>query len=433
MATTLIQPPPLPSRPLTPPLLTPSHPSLQSEVLSAHSSLQSRLADAITTPPRGVPESLLPTVPLIDLSPSFTSTSGRKTVASHIRAACLTSGFFQISNHGIPASAMNSILTQSKRLFHDLTPAQKDEMHVRHSPLWRGYEPANASIVNTSDMHTGSSETKEGFNFGYEPSLDPTGGDNAYVELDGLPISPGHSNVWPSEHLLPGFKEGVKEYYSQVLMLARHMFKLFALALNLPESYFDKLTTHPGGIGRLMYYPPHTKHTLLEDDSEGELGLGAHTDYECFTLLLAPSPGLEILFPPTPLTGYKPIWRACPVRPGTLTVNVADFLERWTGGLFRSTVHRVVMREAMSSIDTNTSIRTSAKAQGQSQGSSTSTPMSTTKDEGRYSIPFFFSVNYDAEIEPLPGTAGFGKGKGKMKMKAGEYVLKRILATRTDG
>jgi hypothetical protein len=42
------------------------------------------------------------------------------------------------------------------------------------------------------------------------------------------------------------------------------------------------------------------------------LGLGAHTDYECFTLLPSSAgPGLEILFPF-----------------GPLTVNVADSLMR---------------------------------------------------------------------------------------------------------
>src|SRR5437016_1917929 len=82
-------------------------------------------------------------------------------------------------------------------------------------------------------------------------------------------------------------------------------------------------TTHPGGIGRLLYYPPSAPKDGDAAEGEGRLGLGAHTDYECFTLLLADSnPGLEILFPPSALTDNKPLWQPCPVRPGTLTVNV---------------------------------------------------------------------------------------------------------------
>ena len=133
--------------------------------------------------------------------------------------------------------------------------------------------------------------------------------------------------------------------------------------------------------------------------TEGKLALGAHTDYECFTLLIADeNPGLEILFPPSPLTGDKPLWRPCPVRSGTLTVNVADFLMRWTNGLYKSTVHRVM--------------------------SKLGTP-------ARYSVPFFFSINYDAEVEALPERT---VGKSLFRpMKAGEYVLERLKATKTLG
>jgi hypothetical protein len=28
------------------------------------------------------------------------------------------------------------------------------------------------------------------------------------------------------------------------------------MSLDLPENYFDKMVTHPGGISRLLYYPP---------------------------------------------------------------------------------------------------------------------------------------------------------------------------------
>lgn len=120
------------------------------------------------------------------------------------------------------------------------------------------------------------------------------------------------------------------------------------------------MTTHPGGIARLLYYPP-AKNPRLFDPSvtEEEIGLGAHSDYECFTLLLcSSSPGLEILSP----TGR---WTPAPPVPGSFIVNVADFLMRWTNGVYKSTVHRVVNRSK----------------------------------EERYSVPFFFSINYDQIVE----------------------------------
>lgn len=413
MATSTLSPQPVPHLPEAstdaPPTVH-AAPSILDEVRAAQSHLRTRLAGALTQPPPNTPPSLLPSVPLIDLGPSFDGTpASRCTVALLIREACLTTGFFQISNHGITPSAMSGILAQAARFFHELTPAQKDELHIRHSPLFRGYEPGDYTYVNPDDdtrssnaadkTATSTSESKQGFNFGYEPALDPTGGDSKYVELDGSPPVPGKTNVWPSETDLPGFHAGVATYYGQVLALARHLFRLFALSLELEESYFDELTTHPGGIGRLLYYPPSAQKRGEGAPSEGKLGLGAHTDYECFTLLLADSnPGLEILFPPSGLTDNKPLWRPCPVRPGTLTVNVADFLMRWTNGLYKSTVHRVLSKPGA---------------------------------PARYSVPFFFSINYDAEVGPLPERS---VGRNAFQpMKAGQYVLERLRAAKTLG
>src|SRR2546423_2732476 len=175
-----------------------SAPTILDEVRAAQSHLRTRLAGALSSPPPNTPPSLLPTVPLIDLGPSFDATSeSRRAVAQAIREACITTGFFQVSNHGITPSAMSGILTQAKRFFHDLTPAQKDELHVRYSPLFRGFEPGDYTYVNPDDNSRSSNsldksaasnpESKQGFNFGYEPALDPTGGDGKYVELDGTP------------------------------------------------------------------------------------------------------------------------------------------------------------------------------------------------------------------------------------------------------
>ena len=85
-----------------------------------------------------------------------------------------------------------------------------------------------------------------------------------------------------------GDADYANEVFGQkILDLARHLFRMFALALHLPESHFDAMTTHPGGYGRLMYYPaPSTPANASPisntSSSSEEIGLGAHTDYECF-------------------------------------------------------------------------------------------------------------------------------------------------------
>lgn len=372
------------------------------EALSAYSYLQTRLSHTAAKPSGDF------TIPIIDISSTFSgSLADRQAVAAKIRHACTTSGFFYITAHGIPQEALDATVTLAERFFKGLSNEQKEKLHMRQSPLHRGWEPPDFTSVH------GDAETKQGFNWGYETGLDPTGGDGKYVELDGeVPVN---ANLWPAEEDLPGFYEGIKSYYGQVLQLARHMCRLFALSLELPENYFDPMITHPGGIARLIHYPP-AKAAL---DAEEEIGLGAHSDYECFTILLCSgTPGLEILSP-------NNAWVAAPVVKGGLIVNVADFLMRWTNGLYRSTVHRVVNRSPT---------------------------------EERYSIPFFFSINYDYmvdvspslcywhhvpwarldlfaeltnETQTLPNCITPENPKKYGPVKAGEYILERLNMVRS--
>lgn len=267
-------------------------------------------------------------VPTIDIAPSFSSDlHERKACAAQIREACISSGFFQIVGHGVSESARQGILRAAERFAKELPKEKKQALHVKHSDYFRGWEPAEFTNVNPDDWNAqdAAPETKEGFNWGYEEGLDPTGGDGLYRELDG---ASKNGNVWPSEQDLPGFYAAVAAYYGEVLQLARHLFRLFALSLDLPETYFDSMTTHPGGIARLLYYPPSKDPQLLDPGhKDKEIGLGAHSDYECFTILLSSTTsGLEILSPDN-------VWVAAPAVPSSLTINVGDFLMRWTNGM----------------------------------------------------------------------------------------------------
>ncbi|KAF7190182.1 2-oxoglutarate-Fe(II) type oxidoreductase hxnY [Pseudocercospora fuligena] len=333
------------------------------------------------------------TVPEINISRSFSDNlDDRKAVAKEIHEACTSSGFFHITGHGISEDTRQSVITAAKRFAKELPREKKEPLHVKHSEYFRGWEPADFTYVNPGDWSAedAAPETKEGFNWGYESGLDPTGGDGQYRELDGKDIN---GNVWPKEDDLPGFYDAVKQYYGEVLQLARHLFRLFALSLDLDEHYFDAMTTHPGGIARLLYYPASKDPKPLDPvQKDKEIGLGAHSDYECFTILLcSTASGLEILSP-------ENVWVPAPVVDGSFIINVADFLMRWTNGVYKSTVHRVVNR---------------------------------TKDE-RYSVPFFFSINYDQMVETLPSCVTPDNPSKYPPIRAGEYVLERLRATAKD-
>ena len=103
-------------------------------------------------------------------------------------------------------------LKLAERFFHELPQSAKEEIHMKQSKYFRGYEPPSHTSVNSFT----SKETKEAFNWGYEAGLDPTGGDGKYVELDGS--KDGGKNLWPDAKLLPGFYEGIAEYYGKVCL-----------------------------------------------------------------------------------------------------------------------------------------------------------------------------------------------------------------------
>lgn len=147
-------------------------------------------------------------VPVIDIAPSFSpSQAQRQNVANQIRKACMTSGFFYITNHGVSASARDDILHQAERFMHELSPEQKEGLHTKRSKLGLGWEPSEYTSI------AGDVETKEGFNFSYEAAMDRSGGDGKYTNLDG---TKGNGNLWPEEEDLPGFHAAVKEYYGAV-------------------------------------------------------------------------------------------------------------------------------------------------------------------------------------------------------------------------
>ncbi|CAL3963445.1 unnamed protein product [Diplocarpon coronariae] len=348
--------------------------------LEAEQYLQSRLSSTTSAPS-------FRSIPVIDLTTSFSSSiSDRQAIAKKISDACTSVGFFFITGHGIPGGVCDDVLNLAKRFFHELSQESKEAIHVNE--YFRGYEPAAFSSANGLE----SKETKEAFNWGYESGLDPTGGDGKYVELDGNPESA--VNLWPREEEIPGFYKGIAKYYGHVLQLSRHLFRLFALSLALQEDYFDSKMTHPGAIARLIRYPPSTNpKPLSELNEDEEIGLGAHSDYECFTLLLQDSnPGLEVLSPDGRWVSAEPV-------KGAIVVNVADFLMRWTNGIYRSTIHRVVNRT----------------------------------DKERYSIPLFFSINYDEKVETLSSCISEENPSKYPPITAGKYVLDRLSLTVKTG
>jgi isopenicillin N synthase-like dioxygenase len=185
---------------------------------------------------------------------------------------------------------------------------------------------------------------------------------------------------------LDGFREGLYGYHTPLLQFARKLTQIFALALHLPENAFDEYTKKPEAGMRILHYPPQ------EHSVDDQNGIGAHTDFECFTIVTQDdSAGLEVL-------SKSGTWiKANPV-PGSFVVNIADCFMRQTNDFFVSTVHRVINKSGRE----------------------------------RYSAPFFWGFDRKMLLEPVSTCVSETNPAKYPVMTAGDYYKFRANKAKDD-
>ncbi|KAK8176909.1 hypothetical protein IWX90DRAFT_378208, partial [Phyllosticta citrichinensis] len=270
--------------------------------------------------------------PTIDLSGTWTDPAARKAVAAQIRKVAAEEGYFYVTGHQVPDTAVKGILSQIKHFFEDQPQEVKNTLRGKFG---FGYE----SVGYTSAE--GDRETKEAFNFGYEEAIDASADNRPVVKKEDGTVAQFVKNAWPDEKDLPGFFEAMRSYYSGVFDLTMHLVKLYALSLDLPEDAFEHLTTRRQLSGRLMYYPPAKNPKPLDpNERANEVGMGAHSKlptYNAVTVNNTSTGGLEVLTD-------EGSWVSVPNKERALIVNGGDFLSRCTNDPYKSPVHRVCNR-----------------------------------------------------------------------------------------
>lgn len=142
-------------------------------------------------------------------------------------------------------------------------------------------------------------------------------------------------NLWPSYP--PGFRATYEDYITQVLAIGTLVLRAMGYALDLEDpEFFVRHTRESFWVMRAISYPP------LEPElaKQGGVSCGEHSDYGCLTLLLQDETRGALM-----VRGRGEVegeWiKADPIE-GAYVVNVGDMVELWTGGLVKSTRHRVV-------------------------------------------------------------------------------------------
>ena len=213
---------------------------------------------------------------------------------------------------------------------------------------WRGWFPLGGELTS------GRPDWKEGLYLGTE-----LGEEHPRV-APGVPLH--GRNLFPGDDVLPGLRQTVLEWMAEVTALGHRVMQGIAGSLDLPADYFAQ-PLHRRPADPLSHLP-------LPEPADARRARRAATasastpTTACSRCCARTVGGLQV--------HTTQGWIEAPPVPQSFVCNIGDMLDRMTGGLYRSTPHRVRL---------NTSGR------------------------DRLSFPLFFDPDFDARIEPIRSAA----------------------------
>jgi isopenicillin N synthase-like dioxygenase len=322
-------------------------------------------------------------VPAIDIEPFRAgSEADKRALARVVDRACQDIGFLVISGHGVPSPVIKATEEISRRFF-DLPLDAKLRVGRPAPDVSRGYVGLEGETVARSRGGAASvGDLNESFIVGPMEIPEP-----AYAFA---PEAGNHfaANLWPAE--LPEMPAIFHDYYRAIDGVAVDLMRIFALALGLPEPYFDRCVDRTISRIRVRNYP-----APLQRPRRGQLRAGAHSDYGSLTILLAEDRpgGLQVF-------NAEGAWVDVPVVPGCFIVNIGDLMARWTNDRWVSTLHRVV-----------------------------NPPHDQYSGSRRQSIVYFHNPNYDTEIRALETCVPPGTEPRYEPTTSGEHLRQLFSAT----
>lgn len=292
----------------------------------------------------------------IDLSDFETR---RTQITEALWAAATDVGFFQLVNHGIDLARVQEAFEMAQRFF-----ALPDAVKAQY-PLQRALNSGWESKAQVRPS-TGTQDQKES----YQITL------------------PHMAPLWPTEDELPAFRAVMLAFEAQCWQVGTRVLSCFAEKLGFARDFFTRAhdpshSTYQSTLRLLHYFP--------RDPSmpSGLWRAGAHTDFDCLTLLFqrAGQGGLQ-LCPGKEMEGQE--WTSIEPADDIITCNIGDMLMRWSNDQLPSNFHRV------------------------------RNPLPHEYQGSRYSLAFFCQANRDVMIESPSGKYA--------PISAEDYLRQRVAA-----
>lgn len=280
-------------------------------------------------------------------------------IADQLWSAATDIGFFQVSNHGIDLDQIKNAFEMTENFFN-LPEHIKAQYPLNRNAGWEGKAQIRPS--------TSTPDQKESYQI----------------------TRPRMAGLYPSEQELPTFKTTMLEFEKSCWQVGMKILSCFAYKLGFADNFFalahdPDQETYQSTLRMLHYY-------AIDPAIKDQLGLwraGAHTDFDCLTLLFQRKSqgGLQVC-PGKDMEQQQ--WTSIEPRDDVITCNIGDMLMRWSDDQLPSNFHRVKNPEAH-----------------EYQGA-------------RYSLAFFCQANEDVVIE--------SPKKKYPVITAKEYLKQRISA-----
>ncbi|XP_052387202.1 uncharacterized protein LOC127934060 [Carassius gibelio] len=260
-------------------------------------------------------------IPVIDFSvyelgnTNLSVDDNLKKLSDELRSAFTEVGFVYLKNTGISQDEVDKVMVVSKKFF--CLPESMKRTFSRGSFSCNGNH-GWVSVETESLNPRRPGDLKEAFN-------------TASLRSD---IS------WPSEGV-DDFRDVQVSFFLRCKELSLRVLRLMALGLGLESEAFLSAHKHIGSdvngtTLRALYYPPVNSRCVKGD----QLRCGEHSDYGSITLVFqSPEGGLQVL-------NRAGEYISAPSIPGTVLINIADLMQRWTSDVYVSAVHRVLLPPA---------------------------------------------------------------------------------------